>query len=75
MTIRGALEDYGFVKPYSCCLYLLFTKDAHIPKALPIVPYEERDLEKRFGECYLQYKGTVPRRVGKFTGSSVPLAS
>lgn len=30
-----------------------------------LVPYEERDLEKRFGESYRQYKQQVPRWIGK----------
>lgn len=30
-----------------------------------IVPREERDIEKRFGEMYRTYKRTVPRWVGK----------
>ncbi|MCI0399201.1 MAG: isoprenylcysteine carboxylmethyltransferase family protein [Chloroflexi bacterium] len=30
-----------------------------------IVPYEERDLEARFGETYRQYKKMVPRWLGK----------
>jgi protein-S-isoprenylcysteine O-methyltransferase Ste14 len=29
------------------------------------VPYEERDLEARFGEGYRQYKNTVPRWLGR----------
>ncbi len=32
---------------------------------LVIVPWEERDLEARFGETYLEYKRTVPRWIGK----------
>jgi protein-S-isoprenylcysteine O-methyltransferase Ste14 len=30
-----------------------------------VVPWEERELEARFGEAYLQYKNTVPRWFGK----------
>jgi protein-S-isoprenylcysteine O-methyltransferase Ste14 len=30
-----------------------------------VVPLEERKLEARFGEAYLQYKNTVPRWFGK----------
>jgi len=29
------------------------------------VPWEERELEARFGEAYLHYKNTVPRWLGK----------
>jgi protein-S-isoprenylcysteine O-methyltransferase Ste14 len=29
-----------------------------------LVPLEERQLEERFGEAYLQYKNSVPRWVG-----------
>ena len=31
-----------------------------------IVPYEERDLEARFGEAYRQYKKMVPRWLGTY---------
>ncbi len=30
-----------------------------------VVLWEERELEARFGEAYLQYKNTVPRWLGK----------
>jgi len=30
-----------------------------------VVPWEERNLETRFGEAYLRYKNSVPRWVGK----------
>jgi len=30
-----------------------------------VVPWEERELEARFGEAYLRYKNTVPRWLGK----------
>jgi protein-S-isoprenylcysteine O-methyltransferase Ste14 len=30
-----------------------------------VVPWEERELEARFGEAYLRYKHTVPRWLGK----------
>jgi len=30
-----------------------------------IVPYEEKDLQARFGEAYLQYKKEVPRWLGQ----------
>jgi protein-S-isoprenylcysteine O-methyltransferase Ste14 len=30
-----------------------------------VVPWEERELEARFGEAYLRYKNTVPRWFGK----------
>jgi protein-S-isoprenylcysteine O-methyltransferase Ste14 len=30
-----------------------------------IIPYEEHDLERRFGEVYRQYKQVVPRWLGK----------
>ena len=30
-----------------------------------LVPYEERDLEKRFGEAYRQYQQQVPRWLGR----------
>ena len=30
-----------------------------------VVPWEERKLEARFGQAYLQYKNTVPRWLGK----------
>lgn len=30
-----------------------------------VVPWEERQLEARFGEAYLQYKNSVPRWLGK----------
>ena len=33
-----------------------------------IVPYEERDLESRFGEAYLEYKRAVPRWLGRGRG-------
>ncbi len=33
-----------------------------------IVPREERELEARFGESYLQYKRTVPRWLGEARG-------
>jgi protein-S-isoprenylcysteine O-methyltransferase Ste14 len=29
------------------------------------VPYEERQLEARFGALYLQYKNTIPRWFGR----------
>ena len=30
-----------------------------------VVPWEERNLEARFGEAYVRYKNSVPRWVGK----------
>jgi protein-S-isoprenylcysteine O-methyltransferase Ste14 len=33
--------------------------------ALLVVPWEERNLEARFGEAYLRYKNSVPRWLGK----------
>jgi protein-S-isoprenylcysteine O-methyltransferase Ste14 len=33
-----------------------------------VLPREERGLEARFGETYLQYKRTVPRWLGKTRG-------
>ncbi len=30
-----------------------------------LVPWEERELEARFGEAYLRYKNRVPRWLGK----------
>ena len=30
-----------------------------------VVPWEERKLEARFGDAYLQYKNTVPRWLGR----------
>jgi protein-S-isoprenylcysteine O-methyltransferase Ste14 len=30
-----------------------------------VVPWEERGLERRFGEGYLQYKNAVPRWFGR----------
>ncbi len=32
---------------------------------LLVVPWEERELEARFGEAYLRYKNTVPRWLGR----------
>lgn len=33
-----------------------------------VVPFEERDLEARFGDSYLRYKQRVPRWLGKARG-------
>jgi Phospholipid methyltransferase len=33
--------------------------------AFLVVPWEERELEARFGEAYLRYKNNVPRWLGK----------
>ncbi len=33
--------------------------------SLIVVPWEERNLEKRFGDDYLEYKRTTPRWVGR----------
>jgi protein-S-isoprenylcysteine O-methyltransferase Ste14 len=30
-----------------------------------VVPWEERNLEARFGEAYLRYKHSVPRWLGR----------
>ena len=36
--------------------------------AMLVVPWEERNLEARFGEAYLRYKQSVPRWLGRRSG-------
>ncbi len=45
---------------------ILFTIIMIIPVHLFIVHIEERDMEKRFGKAYLEYKNRVPRWLLKF---------
>jgi protein-S-isoprenylcysteine O-methyltransferase Ste14 len=53
---------YGSVAVFvGCVLFWLFV-------LFQAVPWEERELEARFGESYRRYKNSVPRWLGKIRG-------
>ena len=61
----GMLIWLGWIIFYGSVAVLAGTVIIWGSVALLVVPWEERNLEARFGETYLQYKHSVPRWLGR----------
>ena len=64
MYLCGMLIWLGWIIFYGSVAVLAGTVVVWGSVAMLVVPWEERNLEARFGEAYLRYKHSVPRLLG-----------
>jgi protein-S-isoprenylcysteine O-methyltransferase Ste14 len=65
MYLCGMLIWLGWIIFYGSVAVLAGTVIVWGTVAMLVVPWEERNLEARFGEAYLRYKHSVPRWLGR----------
>ena len=65
MYLFGMLIWLGWIIFYGSVAVLAGTVIISGSVAILVVPWEERNLEARFGEAYLRYKHSVPRWLGR----------
>ena len=65
MYLCGMLIWLGWIIFYGSVAVLAGTVVVWGSVAMLVVPWEERNLEARFGEAYLRYKHGVPRWLGR----------
>ena len=65
MYLSGMLIWLGWIIFYGSVAVLAGTVVVWGIVAMLVVPWEERNLEARFGEAYLRYKHSVPRWLGR----------
>jgi protein-S-isoprenylcysteine O-methyltransferase Ste14 len=65
MYLCGMLIWLGWIIFYGSVAVLAGTVVIWGSVGMLVVPWEERNLEARFGEAYLRYKHSVPRWLGR----------